>query len=426
MATKPYLQGGRPPRGTITHKPGQIRYRVCLTLPSGVKKRLDSTMAVPKNIGPRALKEAMSECQNRIDQWVVRHGAEFKSAAGRREDERTKRFTVREWVDYADAYLMRQSQATKAIRKLRIEKHWFPVIGDMMIDEVSPMHLQPVITSMEQAGMSYATVVGVKGAIGVYFKKATEFLPYMGKNPITPIVVDHRRVAKSKARWLRPDEISRFIEANRGTKALDFAMLGLFLGLRRGEILGLRWSRVDLDRGWLKIDHTVINEGGASVAKDAGKTDAAVRLLPIPPALLSWLREKRQAEPDTVYVVWPKGRALDRHNSVNTFDRAMRLGVERAGLDKPSVHEDQRDANPVTAHTFRHTFSVFLGQSGLDDYHQNYLFGHSQKSLRAKVYQKPILELLPAAMARVESMMLGQTDLSKPDALAETLDQLFA
>src|SRR5712692_11200177 len=72
-------------------------------------------------------------------------------------------------------------------------------------------------------------------------------------------------------------------------------VLALFLGLRRGELLGLRWEDVDLDRATLEVVQTLQRVGGA-LRFVPPKTEDSRRTVPLPPVCVEALREHRKRQ----------------------------------------------------------------------------------------------------------------------------------
>ena len=69
-------------------------------------------------------------------------------------------------------------------------------------------------------------------------------------------VIDPPRVARVKMATLNTDEVARFLDAAKETSFYVFFATLIYTGLRRGELLALRWSDVDLEKGSLIVVET--------------------------------------------------------------------------------------------------------------------------------------------------------------------------
>ena len=92
------------------------------------------------------------------------------------------------------------------------------------------------------------------------------------------------------------DEVTKLFEAAKGTLLEIPVFLGAFYGLRRSEVLGLKWSAIDFQSNTITIKHTVtscnLDGKHIQVAQDTTKTKSSLRILPLIPAFREKLLEK--------------------------------------------------------------------------------------------------------------------------------------
>ena len=93
------------------------------------------------------------------------------------------------------------------------------------------------------------------------------------------------------------DEVTKLFEAAKGTLFEIPVFLGAFYGLRRSEVLGLKWSAIDFQSNTITIKHTVtscnLDGKHIQVAQDTTKTKSSLRILPLIPAFREKLLEAR-------------------------------------------------------------------------------------------------------------------------------------
>jgi len=147
---------------------------------------------------------------------------------------------------------------------------------------------------------------------------------------------------EGKDRWLRRSEAAALLNAARTGHASTrpylplFILIALYTGARKGAILSLRWTQVDLEGERINF-----NEAGRT------RTSKGRAHLPIPRRLLTFLRLARRRGADLGYVVHRDGAKLDN------MKRAFNTACDDAGLED------------VTPHTLRHTCGTWMAQQGV-------------------------------------------------------------
>ncbi|MGL5823604.1 MAG: site-specific integrase, partial [Nocardioides sp.] len=94
---------------------------------------------------------------------------------------------------------------------------------------------------------------------------------------------------------LAPDEARQLLIAARSERLYALYVLAVYLGLRRGELLGLQWEHVDLEAETLQVAQTLQRVGGELLLK-APKTRKSRRTVPLPPPVVEALRAHRAAQ----------------------------------------------------------------------------------------------------------------------------------
>ena len=105
-------------------------------------------------------------------------------------------------------------------------------------------------------------------------------------------------------RGLTAHQAKATMAAAAGHRLSALYVLALFLGLRRGELLGLRWQDVDLDEAKLEVVHTLQRVGGA-LRLVPPKTEDSARTVPLPPVCVEALRAHQQRQAAERSEAWP-------------------------------------------------------------------------------------------------------------------------
>jgi integrase len=195
---------------------------------------------------------------------------------------------------------------------------------------------------------------------------------------------------------LSADEVAILLDAIEGDRLRALYLTAIGLGLRQGELLGLRWADVDLEGGMMAVRHTL--QISTRTLADP-KTERARRLLRLPAEVLDALRERRRAQlaerlaagshwVDLDYVFATRqGRPLMARNVL----RAFHGHLQRAGLPRQPFHH------------LRHAYATLLLEDGEELGVISRTLGHSQIATTADVYA----HLTPAMLERTAARMDG-------------------
>ncbi|MCQ6250854.1 tyrosine-type recombinase/integrase [Streptomyces malaysiensis] len=186
-------------------------------------------------------------------------------------------------------------------------------------------------------------------------------------------------------------------------------------GMRWGEATGLRWENVDLDAQHLKVKEVLSDDHGRLFRKDAPKSVAGFRTVPVTPQAAEAVRTMvdRWRPPKTVtpigddpYVlvpeelVWrgPQGAALTRHN----FHRVWLPAIQASGLARRVKNrETGRLEWWPRVHDLRHVFATWLKELGIDEKDTQTVMGHERGSKVTWIYQHSPEDVAAQVRARM-------------------------
>ena len=111
---------------------------------------------------------------------------------------------------------------------------------------------------------------------------------------------------------LTDEQVEKLLQATKGLPPYLFVMLGLYAGLRREEILALKWDSVylDLDAPYLTVCRAWHTENNRPVILTELKTNAAKRSIPLPPRLLEALKEAKESSTSDYVIANKDGQPL--------------------------------------------------------------------------------------------------------------------
>lgn len=141
----------------------------------------------------------------------------------------------------------------------------------------------------------------------------------IAKSPV-PTKIKSKGVRTKEKAALTADQSKRLLDAVSSTRAYLFCLIALQTGMRRGEICGLMWEDVDLDKQIIHVRHNAVFTSSQTVVSEALKTSAAVRDIPIPPTLLDTLKGLKSSGGSPFILHMENGKPLSQSSFSNLWD----------------------------------------------------------------------------------------------------------
>jgi integrase len=139
-----------------------------------------------------------------------------------------------------------------------IRTHLGPSLGRIKLKSLTPTHVRGLHREKLDAGLAPATVRKIHSTLHKALTQAVSD----GLIPRNAADVKAPRPKPEEMRPLSEGEARAFLEVARGDRFEALYVLAVTTGLRRGELLGLRWDDVDLERGTLRVGRALVREGG--------------------------------------------------------------------------------------------------------------------------------------------------------------------
>lgn len=300
--------------------------------------------------------------------------------------------------EYAAGFYARRaphlSEERRKIYQYQINKVICPVIGGKLIRDVTRDDLEAVLAT--RAHLSRRSQKDTVQILKQIFE-AAEDAGAVARDPSRKLKAQGDPPAQKNA--LTPEQEEQLLQAIKGLKVEPCVMLGLYAGMRRGEICGLRWDCVhlndkapfiDVRRGcrWPdKIRPKVTNKL---------KSPAAYRQIPIPHELADYLKALRAAQEAQDAQIGRRYVYSDADGhpvSYATFRRRWGTIKARSTASGRELGEKipkhkifvTLDFYP-TPHILRHTYITRLVLGGMDLKRVQYLAGHADPAVTLQIY----------------------------------------
>ena len=258
-----------------------------------------------------------------------------------------------------------------------IRKHVLPSLGHIRLVDLSPRHIQSYYAALLDR-LSAQTIKHHHTLLHRAFEIAITW-ELLDRNPTQRVRTP--RPEPSSAGTLSTDEVRRLIASARQTHYHVPLHLALYAGLRRGEILGLRWEDVDMDTNTLNIRHTLMHVRGEGYIWGEPKSEGSRRTISMPAATMLLLRAHRErmeaeyaargipAMPQQVCAL-PDGRLM----KPDALSRACRR-IAR-----------QCDIQDMRLHDLRHTHASLLLSDGTPIHVVQARLGHQSITTTVDIY----------------------------------------
>ena len=311
-----------------------------------------------------------------------------------------KQYTVDQWLDaWMENYakLQVRPSSLKTYQGF-IENHIKPNLSDLPLDKLTAMDLQRLYKHLlengrvectesrnKPKGLSVKTVRNINQMISSALNCAVE-QRLIASNPTKGCVLP--KLERKEMKILPPESLGTFFEEARRSGVFELYYIDLATGLRRGELLGLKWSDIDLTKGVIHVRRQILRQNG-EVVEAPLKTKNSYRNIAIGADAIKVLKGMEQK--DEYVFSSPFGGPMSPDSVMHMLQRVLK----RAGLER------------IRFHDLRHTFSVLALQNGVDVKTLSAMLGHYSAGFTLDTYAHVTTSMQKQAANAVGSFLSG-------------------
>ena len=279
----------------------------------------------------------------------------------------------------------------------QLDKHVLPVLGSYRLCDVSRPVVQQFLLERKRKGYSSSTVHGVRTTLAKVLQAAVEY-GYLEINPARAIQIGEREPKKER-KLLSLAQV-RTLLTNLGEPCHTIVVVAVLTGMRIGEILALRWKRLDFLRGTTEVAETFSNGQFGTP-----KTRSSRRVVPMSTSLRQTLEAHKLVckwtRPEDLVFCTKKGTPL---SPKNLYNRVLAPTCDRIGLPR------------ISWHSFRHTNATLLGEVGESIKTAQSILGHSDLGTTLNTYMHAIPDSQRRAVERVAEVLFPDVPKFSPDS----------
>jgi integrase len=304
-----------------------------------------------------------------------------------------------DWLDYwlQNVVAPNRRPATYALYETTVRLYLRPALGRHSLVRLSAARVQAFLNGQLAAGQSIRNVQIMKTVLSSALTRAMREelvmrnvarlaeLPAWTRQPITP--------------WTAAEARS-FLDAAKDDPLYPAFVLLLLYGLRRGEVLGLRWRDIDQADGEIRIRQQILRVRGqlkpGPIKTAAGRRD--LPMLPLAADVLTIRTRAQDADKETLGRAWEDnglvfttrtGRPVEPRNLVRSFHRIC------------SAH----GLRPIAVHHLRHTTATLLKNLRVPARDAQLILGHARMAVTLEIYTHEDREAQREALSKISDAL---------------------
>ena len=274
------------------------------------------------------------------------------------------------------------------VRYKELTERIYPQIGHIKLKELRADHLNDLYTLLGQDGQSKRGGKLSATTILKYHRLISTVLEQAVKEGLVPFNIATRatlpKAEHKSVNYFQPEQVAAIRDALEA-EPMKWKMLVhllLITGARRGEVLGLKWDKVDFEGNRIYICNNILYRSDVGIYESTPKTERSRRYVALPTETMQLLRRYRAWQAEERLRL---GEYYQNQDFVFSQDNGNPMHPDSVTnwLKKFSSRHDLPHINP---HAFRHTMASMLYFNGVDSVSISKRLGHAQVSTTANIY----------------------------------------
>ena len=300
------------------------------------------------------------------------------------------------WLEEVHKANVRVSTYKRYQNLLRL--HFLPVLGRYQLGKLSPQHIQALYAQKLKEGLSPRTIRFLHAVLHKAFDHAVR-LNYLSRNLCD--VVELPRSEKYEHHSLTQEQIQQFLSCVEGHPLEALFVLALVTGMRRGELLALKWKDVNFAESILQVQRSLIEVRGESIRESEPKTAHGRRSIYLIPLAIDALKQHRARQLETRLQhadIWQEQDYIFCTSHGSPFHVTYIVNTFRTLLKKASLPR-------IRFHDMRHSAATLLLSMGIHPKVVQEILGHSNIRITMDVYSHVLPSIQKDAMTKLSDVL---------------------
>ena len=369
-----------------------------------IRKRKDGrwegryTAGYDAKTGKRIIKNVLGKTQAEVKQKLSTAMEACKAVDVVRSDD----YTVAEWLRTWFALYAKPNIRPTTARSYQgsIELHIIPRIGCIKLNKLTGRDIQKLYKDLmengrlrkaqksKQPGLSSTTVRGIHMMLHNALDRAVKERLIL-RNPTEDCIIP--KVQKQEMKILHPEDMKAYLEAAEKRGVLPMFYLELVSGIRKGELVALRWEDLDVEHRTISVSKQALGGLGKELVVNRPKTENSIRAISIPQDAVDLLVREHEKHPENPYLFpSPLTGGMYHPDSVVNLHKKI---LKDAGLEH------------IRFHDLRHTFATMALQNGVDVKTVSNMLGHYDAGFTLRTYTHATRQMQEQAAEKMGNFM---------------------
>nr|WP_325167358.1 site-specific integrase [Enterococcus gallinarum] len=288
--------------------------------------------------------------------------------------------------EWFEQYKNTVRESTYVAQRLAYKKHIFPLFGNLKISKISIPYCQKQVNYWYSYYKKYSNLIGLTSSI---FKYALS-LRLIRNNPMDAVIRPKHKKQIDEERYSAPyyekEELLAFLEIAKNYPDPIYPIFRIlaFTGLRKGELLALRWKDIDFDKGTLSVKQTLATCDKWEIKFQVPKTEKSLRTISIDSETLQVIKRWQLKQKENFLKIGIKPtKDGEQLLFVSEENKPLYLDYVNHNL---KIIIKENNLKYITPHGFRHTHCSLLFESGASLKEVQVRLGHTDIKTTMDIY----------------------------------------